>query len=126
MSYKLTIEDQGTCCVFSGSFTSNDLKNSNNEIAKLPHFPELKYQLLNFHSVTEFPVDSNAIRAVAKQDFGLYKINEKIKVAIVANKLVVKGLAQMYKTYFELEGNDIVWGIETFETNDEARKWIIT
>lgn len=126
MSYKLTIEDQGTCCVFSGSFTSNDLQSSNNEIAKLPHFPELKYQLLNFHSVIEFPVDSNAIRAVAKQDFGLYKLNEKIKVAIVENKLVVKGLAKMYKTYFELEGNDIVWGIGTFETNDEARKWIIT
>ena len=124
MSYKINIEDRGVYCIFSGTFTNDDLMNCNNEISTIPHFSELEYEIVNFNNVIEFPIESNVIRVIAEQDAELYKINSNIKVAIVANQNVMKGLTNMYKTYFEISGNDISWEIEIFDTIEDAREWI--
>ncbi len=124
MSYKFIIEDQGIYTIFSGLLTSHDLINSNNEIYQTPNFSNQKYQLLNFNNVKEFPVESSAVRTVAEQDSIYYKINPNLKVAIVANTQVVKGLTNMYKTYFELSNNETSWEIEYFETEEAARAWV--
>ncbi|MFC1889436.1 hypothetical protein ACFL4G_06740 [Thermodesulfobacteriota bacterium] len=124
MSYKITIEDRGIYCVFSGALTNEELINCNNEIFQIPQFSEIEYEIVNFKNVTEFPIESSAIRTVAEQDAEIYKTNPNVKAAIVANTPVIKGLTNMYRTYFELSGNDISWEIEVFNTDEDARKWI--
>jgi hypothetical protein len=48
------------------------------------------------------------------------------KVAVVTNQLVVIGLANMYKVFFEIIGNDLSRETQIFETIEDARKWIKT
>jgi len=124
MSYIFTIEEQGTHTAFSGDFTNEDLINSGNEISQLPHFSNIKYQIVDFNNVNAFPVETHAIIAVAEQDAELFKINPNIKVAIIATKQVIKGLTNMYHTYAEIAGNNVAWEVKNFETEDDARKWV--
>jgi hypothetical protein len=124
VSYKFTIEEQGTYTVFSGEFNNEDLINSNNEIYQIPHFSDIKYQILNFNNVNKFPVDATAIRAAAEQDARFYKINPNIKVAIIATEIVIKGLINMYRVYFEFAGDDTSWEIQNFSTDVDARNWV--
>jgi len=126
MSYKLAFEERGVYCFFHDSLTTDDFINFNRDVSKISQFSEFKYQIINYINVVAFPLDCNAIRTVAERDAKLYKINPNIKVAIVANAEKIKGLAKVYKTYFEISGDDKSWDIKIFETGKDARKWINT
>lgn len=126
MPYKITKKNTGICCHFEDSFTVDDLLTLNDNIYSLIDISELQYQLHIFNNVNSFPVTSSAIKLSAQEDAKYYKINPNVKIAIVANKIVMKGLTKVYSTYFELSNSDTTWPIEYFETEEEARNWLNT
>ncbi len=124
MSFKIKWEEKGIICAFDKAFTCESLLQSNQEISEDHRFTSIKYSIHDFSSVESFPIKSSTIREIAYIDAELYKINPNIKLAIVGNKAVMKGLAQMFKTYFEIAANGVIWDTVIFETLEDARVWV--
>lgn len=123
MSYKISWEDKGVKIVTVGIF-GNDFLDASIKATTDPRFIDAKYGIVDFINVDDFPVDSDVIQQLAISDTRAYKINPNMKLAVLANKSVMTGLANMYKTYFELNNNEKSWELKIFETEDEAREWI--
>ena len=124
MSYITSWEENGVYWVFSETLTNDDLLISTKKLYADPRYPNINYTINDFNAVTEFPIDSSVVRQVAEIDAKHSKINPNIKVAIVANSQVIKGLTKMYQTYFELSIEQDTPFVKIFETVDDARKWI--
>lgn len=126
MSYDISWEENGVILYFLDEVTNDDLINANLELLASPRFNEINYQLVDLLNVTKYPVDSNAIRRVAELDAKAYKINPNIKIALVANNLIAKGLLNMYIVYFEFASDEHRWKSEIFESVQDANKWLST
>ncbi|MCW9014245.1 MAG: hypothetical protein OQL06_10710 [Gammaproteobacteria bacterium] len=124
MSYNISWEENGVIISFLDEVTNDDLINANLEILDNPKFKKINYQLLDLINVTKYPIDSGAIRRVAELDAKAYKKNPNIKIALVANNVVAKGLLNMYTVYFELAGDDLRWKTGAFESIQDANKWL--
>jgi len=124
MSYKIDWEERGVVLSFAGGFGNDDFIQANIELYEDPRFACIRYQIFDLLEVASYPVDSNAIRKIAELDAIAFETNPNIKVAVVANKLVVKGLLNMYNAYFEIAGNQSRWESEMFDTVEDARKWL--
>jgi len=125
MSHKLLWENDGLKIITTGAL-DNELLDFSIEARKDPRFIHVRYSIVDFRDVEDFPIDSSVIRQIALSDTKAYRLNPNMKLAILANKLVVTGLMHIYKSYFELHNNEERWEIRIFETEDEARKWIDT
>lgn len=124
MSYIIQWEEKGIICTFEKSFTCDSLLQSNQEISEDHRFASIKYSIHNFSAVESFPIKYWTIREIAYKDAELYKINPNIKLAIVGNQTVLKGLVQMFKTYFEIAGDDVIWDTRIFKTLEDAQVWV--
>ena len=58
MPFYLSWEGDGVVFRFSGTVPDGDLLESNNEIYAHPHFPDMKYQVVDFSAIEEFDVSS--------------------------------------------------------------------
>jgi len=123
MSYEVVWEKEGFKIITTGVF-GNEFLTASIKATTDPRFVNAKYAIVDFNSVTEFPIDSNTIKEIAKSDTRAYKINPNMKLAVVANKTVMTGIANMYKTYFELTNSDKSWVMNVFESEIEAREWV--
>ena len=123
LSYKVLWEYEGFKIITEGIF-GNDFLDASIKATTDPRFIDAKYAIVNFLNVDTFPIESNIIRQIAESDTRAYKVNPKMKLAVLSNKLVMAGIVNMYITYFELNNNEQRWELEIFETVDEARKWI--
>ncbi|MCW8934702.1 MAG: hypothetical protein OQK98_08255 [Gammaproteobacteria bacterium] len=124
MSYNIIWEENGIILCFLDEVTNDDLINANLEILGDPRFKKINYQLLDLINVSSYPIDSSGIRRVAELDARAYKINPDIKVALVANELIAKGLLNMYNVYVEIAGDDVRWLSEVFESIEDAKLWL--
>lgn len=123
MAYEVVWEKEGVKIITTGTF-GNDFLEASVKATTDPRFINAKYAIVDFNNVTDFPIDTNTIREIARSDTRAYKINPNMKLAVVANKLVMTGIANMYKTYFELSNSDKSWDMNVFESEAEAREWI--
>ena len=123
MSYEVVWEKEGFKIITTGVF-GNEFLAASVKATTDPRFVNAKYAIVDFNSVTDFPIDSNTIQEIAKSDTRAYKINPNMKLAVVANKTVMTGIANMYKTYFELTNSDKSWAMNVFESEIEAREWV--
>jgi len=126
MSYKLIWEDNGVKVVFENNLNNSDYLACNEEIISDPRFVNLKYIIRNYLKVTSFDVDANAVQTVASLDAAIYPKNTTIKIAIISDKIITKGLMNMFLIYFEAEVKDTVWKTELFATEDEAEQWLLS
>jgi len=124
MSYKTRWEEKGVYWIFSETLTNDDLLVSTKKLYSDPRYPSIKYTINDFNAVTSFPIESSMVRQVAEIDAEYSKVNPNVKVAVVANSQVIKGLTKMYQTYFELSIENDTPFVKIFETVDDARKWI--
>jgi len=123
MSYELTWEKEGFKVVTTGVF-GNDFLDTSIKATTDPRFIAAKFGIVDFNNVTDFLIDTETIKLIAKSDARAYKINPNMKLAIVANETIMTGIANMYKTYFELNNSDKSWAMNVFESEIEARDWI--
>ena len=124
MAYETIWEEDGVHWIFDDEFTNDDLLMSSQALYRDPRFEKRRYQILNFINVKIFPIEAKIIRVIAETDAINYKININMKVAVIADKIVMKGLTNMYKVYFELSCDDVSWETEVFKNEEDARKWI--
>jgi hypothetical protein len=120
MAYKTFWEEKGIKWVFSGSLTNDDLLNCNKELYEDPRFLDIEYQLCDFTAVEGFPVESRAVELVGEMDKQQSKRNPNIKVAIISNETVMRGLTRMY----EISSDGSAWETQFFENDEDARAWI--
>lgn len=123
MSFEIIWEDEGVKVILTHEI-SNDFFEVNKKVISDPRYKNIKYQIFDFTHVSKFPIESSVIRRIAESDQKAYLINPEIKLAIIANQLVMTGLTNMYKTYFELAGDDKTWDTEIFENENDARSWL--
>ena len=123
MTYKTSWEEDSVKIIVTGEF-DNSFLNASVKATTDPRFIDAKYAIVDFNNVDHFPIDSNIIRQISESDARAYKLNPNIKLAIIANKLVMTGLVNMYKTYFELSNNEKTWEMKIFNDENEAREWI--
>jgi len=125
MSYKLIWEDIGVKVVFENSLEKDDYLKSNTDIIDDPRFININYIIRDYLKVTQFNIDTSVVQIVASLDAAKYVLNPGIKIAIVSDKIVTKGLLNMFLLYFEAEVQGPVWETELFEGEVDARKWLI-
>lgn len=118
MSFENIWEEEGIRMVFSGELTDEDLLESNAEVYSDKRSSFIKYELCDFTAVTGFPVNSDTIKKVAHSDKILSEKNPNMKVMVVSNDLVMKGLVNMYRVY-----GDNNWETEIFVSEIDARNW---
>lgn len=123
MPYKLSWESAGALFRFTGVVTDNDLIRSNADVYASPHFPEMRYQIVDLSTIDEFHVSTSAIRAVASSDRRAAQTNPGVRVAIInPPSTFMLGMSNMYALAHEAEGGSWVTGI--FEREEDAREWV--
>lgn len=120
MSYKISWEERGVKCIYSGSLTGDDLVESNIEMNSDSRSSAIDYLICNFIEVNEFPIRSEGVRRTANLDKKRAEKNPDVKLAVVANRPVIKGLTNMYVAFTD----DSSWETAFFEDESEARNWI--
>ena len=125
MSYKSIWEKGGLVIIVEDEATDEFLQISR-ALSEDSRVHDIQYIILDLISVNTFPIDSGIIEQLAILDTKIYKNNPHIKQAIVATQTVVKGFANMFQTYFELNNNDQTWDTKLFDNMEEAREWLNT
>ncbi|HBC56101.1 MAG TPA: hypothetical protein DCZ03_02960 [Gammaproteobacteria bacterium] len=125
MSYKLDWKDKGLVCEFNREFSNENLLESNAEIINDPRLLSLEYAIYDFSDVKEYPVETSIFQQIGQAAAESYKQNSIIKLAIVSNTTVMKGIMNVYKTYFQLANNNETWEMKMFRTRKEAEKWVL-
>jgi|SaaInlV_200m_DNA_3_1039701.scaffolds.fasta_scaffold05010_2 hypothetical protein len=126
MAYEIIWETKGAQIVFKEKPSYEEVWQANNEFVLDARFPSAMYVLYNLIDVKKFPIESKDIKKTAEIDAKLYEINPDIKIAVVGTLAVMKGIIGMYKVYFGLALNGKIWEIKTFNSIDDARKWLDT
>lgn len=120
MAYKTFWEEKGIKWVFSARLTNEDLLECNKNLYEDPRFLDIEYELCDFTAVKDWPVDSKVIFSVGEQDAVQSQRNPTIKVAIISNQAVMRGLTSMY----ESSAYSSTWKTQLFENEEDARAWI--
>ncbi len=120
MPFMKTWEAEGVYFRQEGRITGDDLLNCATNLCDDERLPTLKYKIAEFVEGEEFDVTAKSIREVAAMDKRGAEINPGMKVAIVATRTLIVGMARMY----ELSGGDGAWETRVFETMSEARQWV--
>lgn len=125
MAYELLWNGNEVAMLFSEELSNEDLINALNEINFDERFPAIKYELANFDAVKTFPIDTKTIKIGAEMDARAFLRNPHIKVGIIAEQLVVKGLTNMFIAYFNIAANCDVWEFKIFDRKEDdlARQW---
>ena len=114
---------RGVVVRFSGVASDHDLRQANRAFHDHPSFETLEYSIIDFTDVTKLDFSSHAARLIADNDFKASKRNPSLRLAIVGGGLNLIGLANMYRTLFELQTGP--WKQGQFATVDEARAWVV-
>ena len=120
MPYETLWEEKGIKWIFSGSLTNEDLFECNKELYEDPRFLDIEYELCDFTAVEDWPVESKVIFSVGEQDAVQSQRNPNIKVAIISNEPVMRGLTSMY----EASAYGSKWKTQFFENEEDARAWL--
>ncbi len=123
MPYTLSWESEGVVFHFSGIVSDEDLLTSNADVYASPHFPKLKYQIVDVSTIEEFDVSSSTMRSLASSDRIAAEMNPDVKVAIITSAPFMRGMANMYALSHEAEGGS--WVTEVFDSEEDARAWAV-
>ena len=122
MPYELNWEDRGLLFKFWDVVTGDELVQSNLDAYSDPRFQNIEYELVVHSKSSVFEAPAEKVRQVARMDAEASKSNPRLKIAIVASQIVMRGLANLYRLQSEGEGG--TWETEFFEIEEEARRWL--
>lgn len=124
MSCVVTYEALGTGVLVtcSGHVSAEDIRKVNADfVFSKENARKLRYKIWDFSNVTSKQISNNDMYAFAMQDKMAAQTNPNQVIAIVGPKHLFNGYDQVFHIYEE------VWSgfkSKTFETLQEARKWI--
>ncbi|MGL1894540.1 MAG: hypothetical protein OCD02_23135 [Spirochaetaceae bacterium] len=111
---------KGVLWIFSEELTSNDIYKTSTEFYGLYDFDKMRYQLMDFVSVTNINVDYDTMEIVTGMDFAASQTNPYILVALVGSDEKLKDLVATY----EASTTGAPWPTKIFPTRIEAVEWI--
>jgi len=120
MPYETHWEPTGVRWVYRGTLTEEEVLRSNQEVYEDPRFRSIRYQLVDLRGVERFTAGSAIVRGVSRKDAAYVPYNPHIRVALVANTDLTRGMATVYR----LACGDDAWDVEIFDTVDDARAWL--
>ncbi len=117
-SYKIDKERSLVMTAGTGVLTKEDIQGHMDRLSADPEFDPTFSQLLDFREITAVEFGPEEVRQFAQR-----KIYSSIsrRAFLVTNDLQF-GLARMFETYRELNGET---GIRVFRTFEEAMDWIV-
>ncbi len=122
MAYDLEWEPNGVVFRYHGTVTDDDLTESNEEIYADPHFPQMRFQIVDFSKIVKFAVSSRAVAGLAVRDQEASASNPDVKVAIVTSEPFLYGMSRMYSRSHQAMGG--TWRVKMFDTEEQAREWV--
>jgi len=120
MSYETYWEDEGVRWVYLGAMTDDDILKSNLELYEDPRFETIRYEIADLRQIDRFEGSSRAVRRLSRMDRDQASRNPNIRVAILADADLMRGIANVYA----LSGADAPWETRVFASEDEAREWL--
>ncbi|MCV6609585.1 MAG: hypothetical protein OIF55_02320 [Amphritea sp.] len=103
---------------FSGVVTPEDMLQARAETIDNAHYPQRKYHIWCFKSVTQIQLDQVAMERISHEDIINWKINPGLRVALVADTDVAFGMCRMYQGHA-----DELWAMKVFRRFDDALLW---
>lgn len=120
MPYEIHWEPTGVRWIYRGTLSDEDVLESNREVNEDPRFERILYQIVDLRAVERFAATAATVREVSRTDTNLSADNPQIRVAMVANTDLTRGMAQVY----QLACGEDAWDVEVFDTIEEAREWL--
>ena len=122
MAFELIWEPEGAVIQYSDVVTDDDIRQANLDIFDDTRFDTLRYEICIYTDITALDRSSEFVRWVADFDLQASKRNPSVRVAVVGEQPLLKGITNMYRAEFELRGG--TWGQGLFNTVEEARVWL--
>ncbi len=120
MAYETHWEAEGVRWVYAGVMTDDDILRSNLEIYSDPRFESIRYQIADLRGVDRFDGSARAVRRLSRMDRDQATRNPGIRVAILADDALVRGIANVYA----MSGAESPWETRVFKSEEEARRWL--
>ena len=120
MPYETHWEEEGIRWVYVGTMTDDDILRSNLELYDDPRFETIRYQIADLREVEHFEGSSRAVRRLSRMDADQATRNPNIRVAILAQAALMRGIANVYA----MSGAESPWETRVFESEKEAREWL--
>jgi hypothetical protein len=120
MPYETHWEPEGIRWVYTGAMTDDDVLRSNLELYADPRFESIRYEIADLTGVERFEGSARAIRRLSRMDRDQASRNPNIKVALIADAELFRGIANVYA----LSSADSPWETRVFNTEEEARAWL--
>ena len=122
MAFELIWEPEGVVIQYAGVVSDDDIRQANLDIFDDPRFDTLMYEICIYTDIAALDRSSEIVRWVADFDLQASKRNPAIRVAVVGEQPLLRGITNMYRAEFELRGG--TWGQGLFDTVEEARAWL--
>lgn len=122
MAYELIWEPEGVVIKYSDFVSDADIQQANLDLFDDPRFEALKFEICDYTDVDGLDRSSEIVRWVAEFDIRASERNPSVRVAVVGEQPLLKGVTNMYRAEFELRGGK--WGQGQFATVKEARIWL--
>jgi hypothetical protein len=123
MAYQIIQEDTGIHLKLD-ELEDAELLAANSAMLHLPNFSSFKYVICDATGAKTSKLTIPGVRAIAEQDADFVALNPGAKVAVVANKQVIRGLTNVYRVYLEQASDIPGWETEYFTNLSEARRWL--
>ncbi len=120
MPYKTHWEPTGVRWVYRGTLTEEEVLRSNQDVYEDSRFRSIRYMIVDLRAVERFAASAATVRQVSRTDAAYAPFNPHIRVAMVADTDLTRGMATVYRMACDEEG----WDVEIFDTVEEARSWI--
>jgi hypothetical protein len=120
VAYKITWEEHGVYCKFSGTVSGGELKQCNNDIYGDERFDKIKYQIFDMLDVTELAIKTIDVHIAAACDSAAAITNPNIKCALVATDEKAHALSEVYQRGILTSP----WKGRSFTTIMEAYAWL--
>ena len=115
-------EGQGIEFILSGVVHGSDIIEIHKEIHSPKVVAKLKFKIIDKSNVTENYVSVEEVKAISELDTNINDINGNIITAFISPNDLVRSLGDLWKEYIK-DSSD---SIRTFETREEANKWLAT
>ena len=121
MKDKTTWVAGGVLITLSEQLTGKELFQLNEKVYSDSRFDNIRYQLWDLTSVTEFNANIEDMAIIAAHDRAAALSNSRMKVAIVATD----EMAQTIITFYNAEMFQSPWESKIFDSMADAQQWVL-
>lgn len=110
---------------YNSELDGESILRSTQSIISDARFSDIKSFIHNLSSVQNLNMNTQEIQQLGNINASMHKKHPSIKLAVVSDKALVKGLFAMHSAYYSMnfDINNDDWDIKLFKTIDEAKKW---